>query len=126
MKYLYILIAIFLLTTSVYAQKTGWKELDTFHEMVPKLLHTAASGDLIPIKKNSTTLFNAAKKWQLSKLPKGSDTPQIKTGLDELTKDCTELDNAVKAGKPDDDLKLIADKTHKRFHAILSEVVINN
>ncbi len=126
MKYLYILVATFLLTSSAYAQKTGWKEMDTFHDLSSKTLHPAIAGDLTLIKKYSNELLKDATQWQSSTAPKGSDTPQFKADLDKLVKECTDLDDAVKNHKPDDDLKSLADVTHKTFHALLAEAVINH
>lgn len=117
-----------LLSCPAFAQemKTGWKELDAFHEMVPKLLHTAIAGDLQPLKQNSAKLLGAAKKWQNSKAPKGSDTPKYKTDLAELVKECIDLDAAVKAEQPDAAIIALADKAHKTFHLILAETVIQH
>ena len=117
-----------LLSCTAFAQemKTGWKELDAFHEMVPKYLHTAVAGDVAPVKANSGKLLDAAKKWQNAKAPKGSDTPKYKSDLAELVKECTDLDAAVKANQPDAAISALADKTHKTFHLILAETVIQH
>lgn len=125
MKALFFLIAAILLSSYTFAQeKTGWKELDKFHTMVPALLHTAIAHNLAPLKQHSAELLQAAKAWQASKFPKGDDTPKYKADLAELVKECAGLDTAVKNGSPDNDIIALADKTHKTFHLIFSETLI--
>ena len=121
MKYLYILITTLLFTLVAHAQKIEWKEMDTFHDLSNKTLHTAIAGDVQPLKQNSEQLLTDALQWQKSTTPAEITSPKIKTDLDELVKECAEMNAAVKAGKPDKDLQQLADKTHKTFHVILAE-----
>ncbi len=127
MKKIYVIFVAVLLSCAAFGQeiKTGWKELDTFHQMVPPYLHTAVAGETEPIRHNSAVLLAAARKWQASKAPKGADTPEYQAGLAELVKECADLDAAVKANHPDAAISALADKAHKTFHRILAKTVIH-
>jgi hypothetical protein len=125
MKYLYTLATLLLFTLAAHAQKIEWKAMDTFHDLSNKTLHAAIAGDMQPLKQNSEQLLTDAIQWQKSAVPAQITTTKIKADLDEIVKQCTELNTAVKAGKPDNELKLLADKTHKTFHIILAECTIN-
>ncbi len=83
------------------------------------------AGNFQPLKENNDALLAAAQKWQQSKAPKGSDTPKYKADLDTLVQQCRELNAAVKAGKPDADVRAMADAAHKTFHILMAETVIN-
>jgi hypothetical protein len=122
MKHLFILVATFLLASTAYAQKTTWAAMDTFHELSNKILHPAIAGNLAGVKTYHTELLKDAINWQLSAAPKGNGTPQIKTDIDNLVKQCKALGDAANANKPDDELIALADAVHQSFHKLLSEI----
>jgi hypothetical protein len=126
MKLLYMLATTLLLISTARAQKIDWKEMDTFHTLSNQTLHPALAGNFQPVKQNSELLLADAINWQKSKAPTGYDTPQIKADIDKLVKQCIDLNNAVKTSKSDDDIRSLADITHKTFHVLLAECTANN
>ena len=103
-----------------FGQSGTWKEMNDFHEVVGKVLHPVESGNLQPLKSNSSDLMNKAIKWKNASSPAAYSYPQLAADLDKLVADCTSLNDAVKAKKNDKELKRLAMQTHNQYHHIAS------
>jgi len=108
------------ISLSSTGQSGTWKEMNDFHDMVSKVLHPVESGNLQPLKNNSNDLLDKARKWQNAPAPGAYQYPQLKTDLEKLVADCTNLNEAVKAKKSNKEIKQLAMQTHNHFHVILS------
>jgi hypothetical protein len=104
---------------SVNAQRVHWKEYDEVYNLVLAVLHPAANENLKPVKDSAAVLLRAAEDWLASDVPAKYDAKVVKSGIADLVARCQDLNAAVKAGKPDDDLVVLAAKAHNQFHLIL-------
>ena len=120
MKRIYLMLLMAVIYAGATAQMGSWKEFDSFHAMVKKLIHPATNGKLQPLKDSSAVLLAGARQWQASSVPKNVESAAFKADMPELVKQCTALHEAVVAGRSDKYLKALAVKVHDAFHELLS------
>jgi len=117
-----ITILLCLVATCAFSQKkTGWTELDDFHDIVSPVFHTAEKGNYKAAKDSATLVLERAKKWQAAPLPAQADATVFKPLIDRLVIETTAIKVAVEAKKTDEELKLILRKAHNTFHEILGK-----
>lgn len=92
-----------------------------FHDVMGSTFHPAEEDDLQPLKENSALLVERAKAWQNSTVPEGYDGELTKPILKKLVKECEAIHKAVKAGKPDAQLKAMITEAHDTFHEIMEK-----
>lgn len=103
---------------SVYAQKAKWTEMENFHSVMSVTFHPAEDNNLKPVKEKSADLLANAKAWQKAAAPEGYNGNVTKPILKKLVKQCKLIDEAVKANKPDEELKTMITRAHDIFHEI--------
>ena len=97
-------------------EKSGWKELDAFHDVMSAAWHPARNDSLAPARANAGKLVEAAKAFAKATAPKGCDTTEIKAAVARLVPE-SEAVAALVARKADDAAVKAALKTvHDTFH----------
>jgi hypothetical protein len=96
--------------------KSGWKELDAFHDVMSAAWHPAMKDSLAPARASVAQLVTAAKTWASAKAPMGCDSPAVKTAIARLVPE-SEAVAALVARKADDATVKAALKTvHDTYH----------
>ncbi len=123
MKKCFFISLLFIVAITSFSQEkpTGWKELDNFHAIVAPVFHTAEKGNYHAAKDSALLVLQRAKQWQSAAIPAGLDAAIYKPLIDRLVLETTAVNDAVKANKPDDELKLLLRKAHNTFHEILGK-----
>ena len=119
-----IMMATMLVFTAVTAHaqtKANWKEMHDFHIVMSKTFHPAEENNLAPLKKHASALVQQAKAWQQSKVPAGYDSTVTDPILGRLVKKAETIEGAVKAGKPDAELKKMITEAHDIFHKLMEK-----
>lgn len=106
---------------TAFAKKGEWKELQAFHSIMSKTFHPSEDGNLQPVRDNAAELLAKAKAWQASAIPAGYRKEETKKVLANLTAQCNEINNAVKAKKSDEDLKKLIGEAHETFHQVVEK-----
>lgn len=109
------------ITQITFAQKKEWKEMHAFHTVMSKIFHPAEEGNIEPLKANATLLLTKAQEWKKSAVPKGYDRTTTAPILDELVKECSAIQEAVKNNKSDEELKTLITQAHETFHQIMEK-----
>ena len=107
---------------TVQAQKTKWKEMEDFHQVMSQTFHPAEEGKLEPIKTRSGEMLDKAIAWKNSTPPEGYNKDAVKKSLKDLVKGSKKLDKMVKANAPDASLTEKLTKLHDVFHEIMDNV----
>ncbi len=96
--------------------KSGWKELDAFHEVMSAAWHPAKNDSLAPARAASTRLVAAAKAWAASTAPKGCDSPAVKSAIAKLVPESEAAARLVESKADDAALKAALKTVHDTFH----------
>ena len=103
---------------SEHHAKSGWKELDAFHELMAAAWHPAKDNDLKPIRATADSLAASAKLWAASKVPAACDTKPIKDAIADVVKGSADVAQLVaKQGSDADVMKALHD-VHERFEVV--------
>ncbi len=97
----------------------SWPEKTAFHSIMSATFHPAEEGDLSPVKKRSEELVKAAQAWMNSNPPANMEKPELRTKIRLLYRECVMLDNLIKNGGKDQDIKAELSKLHDLFHEIV-------
>ncbi len=121
-----ILVLVLLLISGIIAnaQKEGWKEMHSFHDVMSATFHPSEENDLQPLRNNAATLLEKAKAWKNSEVPAGYNSEMTQSILKKLVAECEAINGAVKKNKPDAELKSIIAKAHDTFHEIMEKCKI--
>ena len=117
-KALFIMIVLFLTTSSVYSQEAKWQQMEDFHAVMSVTFHPAEDDNLQPLKEKSGDLLKTATAWQKGPVPQGYNAAITKPILKRLVKQCNIINKAVTAGKSDAELKKLITEGHDIFHEI--------
>lgn len=98
--------------------KSGWKELDAYHELMAATWHPAKSNDLKPIRAKADSLASAAKVWSESKVPAACDTKPIKDAIADVVTGSTQMLHLVHGNAGDAELKAALHDVHERFEVV--------
>lgn len=100
----------------MHASASGWKELDSFHELMAASWHPASSkNDLAPAKAKAADMAKSAKLWADSKAPKSCDTPAIKESVAKVNSASQEYAGIVAKGADDATIKAKLKAIHETF-----------
>lgn len=102
-------------------EKAVWKEMEDFHSVMGGTFHPAESGNLQPIKKQSTELLEKATAWKNSDAPAGYSKKAVKVPLKKLVKGAKKIDKMVKANATDKELVTELSGLHDIFHEIMEK-----
>ncbi len=98
--------------------KSGWAELDAFHDVMSAAWHPAKNDTLAPARASAGKIVAAAKAWNAAKAPMGCEAPAVKTGIAKLVPE-SEAVVALVARKADDAAVKAALKTvHDTYHVV--------
>jgi hypothetical protein len=117
---LFILVTLFAACSEKKEQEANWPELESFHKIMAKVYHPLKdSGNLAPAKMLIGDLASEAATWSAAPLPKEVDTPEMKSMLDDLSKDSKALADTIKNGAADSLINKKVDGIHGQFHKIM-------
>jgi hypothetical protein len=97
----------------------NWPQKTAFHTVMSETFHPAESGNLDPIKKRSEELVKAAEAWMNSNPPADIEKPELRTKIRLLYRGSVELNNLIKNGGKDEEIKASLSKLHDLFHEIV-------
>lgn len=118
--------AVLALASPVYAQdhaahhaaRSGWKELDAYHDLMAATWHPAQKDDLKPARAKADSLVAAAKAWSDSKAPAACDTKPIKDAIAEVLAGSTKVLHLVHGNAADAELKTAMHDVHEKFEVV--------
>jgi hypothetical protein len=99
-----------------------WVALDAFHAVMADVYHPLKdSGNLQPIKERSQELAAEADNLADAKLPAKVDTEEVKAMISALQESVHGINDEVKSGASDDQIKGLLEGAHTLFHHIQEE-----
>jgi len=102
-----------------HASSSGWKELDSFHELLAATWHPVGkSNDLKPIRAKASALSDAAQTWAASKYPKACDTKAIRDAVTTVAADSRTIAGMVAKSAGDAEVKGALKELHTRFEVV--------
>lgn len=122
-KSILLLVAVLVITAvnSVQAQKTKWKEMETFHEVMAQTFHPAEEGKLEPIRTRSKEMMEKAVAWKSSTAPEGYNQKAVRKSLKKLAKGAGELNKLINENASNDQIKEKISSLHDVFHEIMEK-----
>ena len=124
MKKVILIPIVFLICIATFSQAKKtivWKELDSFHEIVVPVFHSAEKGNFHATYDSASLVLDRAQKWQASTIPAGLDSKIYQPLVDRLVIETKAISEAVKAKKSETELKPLLRKAHNTFHEILGK-----
>ncbi len=98
--------------------KSGWKELDAFHDVMSAAWHPAMKDSLAPARTTAGQIVTAAKAWARATAPMGCEAPAVKSAIARLVPE-SEAVAALVARKADDaTLKAALKTVHDSYHVV--------
>jgi len=108
--------------TEAESMDEEWVALDAFHTVMADVYHPLKdSGNLQPIKSRSEELTAEADNLADAKLPPKVDTEEVKAMISALQESVHGINDEVKAGAPDEQIKSLLEGAHALFHHIQEE-----
>ena len=101
-----------------HAARSGWKELDAYHDLMAGTWHPAKENDLKPTRAKADSLAAAAKAWSESKAPMACDNKAIKDAIAEVVAGTTKVLHLVHGNAADAELKSAMHDVHERFEVV--------
>ena len=101
-----------------HAARSGWKELDAYHDLMASTWHPAQKDDLKPARAKADSLSAAAKAWSESKAPAACDTKVIKDAIAEVVVGTTKVLHLVHGNAADAELKAAMHDVHEKFEVV--------
>jgi len=102
----------------VEIEKDNWMELKEFHKVMAQTFHPAETDNLEPLKKRSTELMAKSSLLAASVSPKSLDKPAIKIALNQLEKQCIEINRLNNKKASNSLLKKKITAAHDTFHEV--------
>lgn len=103
-------------------EEEEWVALDAFHTVMADVYHPLKdSGNLQPIKERSEELAAEADNLADAKLPSKVDTEEVKAMISALQESVHGINDEVKAGATDDQIRGLLEGAHTLFHHIQEE-----
>ncbi len=99
-------------------EKSGWKELDAFHDVMAASWHPARKDSLGPARASAPRLVAAAKAWSVVAAPKGCDAPEIKAAIARLVPESEAVAGLVTKQADDATVKAALKTVHDTFHVV--------
>lgn len=97
--------------------KSGWKELDIFHDVMSAAWHPAKNDSLAPARASASTLVSAARTWAAASAPKGCDSPAVKSSIAKLVPESEAVESLVARKADDAAIKAALKTVHDTYHA---------
>lgn len=97
-------------------EKSGWTELDTYHDVMSAAWHPAKNDTLAPARASADKLVAAAKAWNASKAPMGCEAPAVKTAIAKLVPESEAVAKLVSSKADDATLKAALKTVHDTYH----------
>jgi hypothetical protein len=98
--------------------KSGWNELDAYHEIMAATWHPAKDNDLKPIRARADSLAASAKRWAEAKVPTACDTKPIKDAIADVVTGSARVAQLVAAKAADADVRAALHDVHERFEVV--------
>jgi len=98
--------------------KSGWKELDAYHDVMSAAWHPAKNDSLAPARSSASALVTAAKTWATATAPKGCEAPAVKTAIARLVPESEAVAALVARNAADATLKAALKTVHDTFHLV--------
>jgi superoxide dismutase len=102
----------------VEIEKDNWMELKEFHKVMAQTFHPAETDNLEPLKKRSAELMAKSSLLAASVSPKSLDKPAIKIALNQLEKQCIEINKLNNKKASNSLLKKKITVAHDTFHVV--------
>ena len=99
-------------------EKSGWKELDAFHDVMSAAWHPARNDSLAPARANATQLVSAAKAWAKAKAPSGCQSAPVSAAIARLVPESEAVAALVTRKADDATLKAALKTVHDTFHVV--------
>jgi hypothetical protein len=96
--------------------KSGWKELDAYHDVMSAAWHPAKNDSLAPARSSAAALVTAAKAWAKSTAPKGCESAAVKTAIARLVPESEAVAALVARRADDATLKAALKTVHDTYH----------
>lgn len=96
--------------------KSGWKELDAYHDVMSAAWHPAKNDSLGPARSSANALVASAKSWAKATAPKGCEAPAVKTAIARLVPESEAVAALVSRNADDATLKSALKTVHDTFH----------
>ncbi len=97
-------------------EKSGWTELDVYHDVMSAAWHPAKNDTLAPARASADKLVAAAKAWNASKAPMGCESPAVKTAIAKLVPESEAVAKLVSSKADDATLKAALKTVHDTYH----------
>jgi hypothetical protein len=98
--------------------KSGWKELDAYHDVMSAAWHPAKNDSLGPARSSAAALVTAAKTWAKAAAPMGCQAPAVKTAVARLVPESEAVAALVARNADDATLKAALKTVHDTFHVV--------
>lgn len=96
--------------------KSGWKELDAYHDVMSAAWHPARKDSLGPARSSADALVQAARAWAKATAPKGCEAPAVKTAIARLVPESEAVAALVARRADDATLKAALKTVHDTYH----------
>lgn len=106
------------LSAQEHHARSGWKELDAYHDVMSATWHPAKNNDLKPIRAQADSLSASARRWSESKVPTACDTKPIKDAIADVVTGSAKVAQLVAADATDADLRAALSAVHDRFEVV--------
>lgn len=97
-------------------EKSGWKELDAYHDVMSAAWHPAKNDTLAPARASADKLVAAAKAWKAAKAPMGCDSPAVTAAIAKVVPESEAVARLVASKAPDAALKAALKTVHDTYH----------
>lgn len=119
MKNILFVIALFVANFSFAQAPIEWKEKDDFHKVMAATFHPMEDGNYNPIKEKSQEMYEKAVAWQKSTVPADVNKKKAKKILKKLVNESKELNDKIKKGTTDAEIKDDLTDLHDIFHELV-------
>jgi superoxide dismutase len=99
-------------------EKDSWPELKEFHRVMSQVFHPSETGNLEPLKSRSGELLAKAVLLKNSIIPLPFQKDELKKAMNELERQCAEIDKLKFKNAKSDLLKKKISEAHNTFHVI--------
>ncbi len=97
--------------------RSGWAELDAFHDVMSAAWHPARNDSLGVARASAGKLVVAARTWAASKAPKGCESPAVKSAIAKLVPETEAVAALVARKAKDAPIKAALKTVHDTYHA---------
>jgi len=98
--------------------KSGWTELDAYHDVMSAAWHPAKNDSLGPARSSADALVKAARAWARATAPRGCEAPAVKTAIARLVPESEAVAALVARRADDATLKAALKTVHDTFHVV--------